>query len=387
MQGVVGPGGNRSGVRVVKPAMLTGRSRWLIVTVILASACGASTEPIGGPPETFTTNTTPVASTGAPGRPEASTPATTSVFDQSPPAEGPSSRVPDGRPAPDDVHWLAPAIAPSGLRLVEARRDLAAGCGELEDCLLEVPAAELVYDTDDLAVHRSARITQTLPETGDAQAEQLGGVAGRVGDREVIWRDYGPGDTGVDLQWTEPTGIVVFISSLGLSTEDLEAVAESLRPIAPNAWPGADVVEPLEPCVDDTTRFAPTVLPDGWVRYVLDAHPDGSCRVDTFLWMSFVEPGTADGPGTLVNIVVTPASTSIDESGEAILVGDHPALLHTSEQPDGTVDSSIDMKLGAATINAHGSVSPETLVEIMSSVELLDAAEWSVLVGEIVADQ
>ena len=325
-------------------------------------ACGAADDPAGAP---VGPTLVPVATTVA---------ATTQ-----PPTTPPPSTAPASRPHPDEVAWLAPLSTPSTLRLVEARRALTFGCGE-GDCDPTVPGADLVYDTSDLAFNRSARVTQIIAEPGEVQLRATEGEPVNVGGRAATVQGFG--SAVVTVSWTEPSGIVVTVNTVGLTSEDLDTLVGALRPLDPSRWPGAEVSGPVARCVDESSRAAPVGIPEGWKRFVLEVHPTGTCGVATYLWMSLVEPGTADGPGTLVNFVITPASVATPQPGQPITVNGRPATMQTTTGPDGRTQSSIDMQIGTAVVNGHGDVSPELLTEFMSSVALVDDSVWETLLSE-----
>jgi len=283
-------------------------------------------------------------------------------------------------PAPDEPLWLAPTSSPRGLRLVGATLGLVPGCGPEDNCEVLAPGARLVYDTDDLAVARSAQVTQSIPDPRSVDPATFGDLERRIGGRDVTMRDFGDDSVVAELTWTEPNGIVVTIGTLGLTADDLDALVASFQPTEPDQWPASEVLEPLRRCVDETTRYAPTLIPEGWNRVVLDAQPTGTCDVDSFLWMSLVEPGT------MVNLTVAPSTRASEQPGDTIMINGRPAVLDTVEDSNGMPQSSIDMRIGPVTVSAHGNVTPEVLGEIMSSVGPIGETEWSQLVDEIATE-
>ena len=66
-----------------------------------------------------------------------------------------------------------------------------------------------------------------------------------------------------------------------------------LRPEPPKPLPTPDAAEKLflPVCVDDTTRYAPTALPDGWERFVLDIAPNGARSTADFPLKPAASPG------------------------------------------------------------------------------------------------
>jgi hypothetical protein len=288
-------------------------------------------------------------------------------------------------PALDQVRWLAPPSEVEGLRLIAARRDLAADCGPLADCELTVPSSTLEFDTADLTVARSLSLYQTLDTEPWFIGEFPASADERTaGSRTVIVDEQGaPATSYIAAWWSEPDGIAVNLQAVNVSWDDVQSLIASLRPIDGADWPGLEVNEVLARCVGPRTQYAPAEIPDGWNRFVLEAPPVGTCDVSTFLFLSLVIPGTIDEPGTLVTFVSSPASSGIATTGEVIDINGVIGRLEESVQADGTPVSSITMQIGDVSIGAHGNTDPDSLLELMESIRLLDDDEWSQLVAEV----
>ena len=285
---------------------------------------------------------------------------------------------------PTAIDWMVPSVAPAGLRLIDARRELVPGCGPLADCAATVPSATLVYDTDDLSLGRSLRVVQTSRGVDDTDvAVVAGGVERSVGGRAVTAVEQGDASLPfITATWSEPDGRVVDASSVGLDWDQLAAFIDSLRPTDPANWPTQ--LEPrLERCVDARTQYAPLSIPDGWSRHVLQASPIGTCGVPTFLMMSLVLPGTAAGPGTLVTFVTGPASEWTPQPGELLVVNGNQGTLREGRAADGAATAAISIVLDAVAIDAHGNVDAAVLQELVAGVGPVTDAEWSQLVSEI----
>jgi len=361
------------------------RGAWVVAAAVSLAACGsAPASTTMSVPETALSTSNPATSH----RIEGSAPelATTIVSaDASPSSSVPVETGPPDTslPSPDQVRWLAPPDDVDGLRLVEARRELVADCGPVDDCALTLPASTLRFDTADLTTARSLSLHQRLAGSGSFEQVPLPGEPRTVGVRGVIVDEQGPPELPyVVAAWSEPGDIDVELQA-NLPWTEVEAFIASLRPVDAEAWPGIDVDEPLGRCVGERTQYAPAEVPEGWGRFVLEAAPVGTCDVGSFLFMSLVIPGTLDQPGTLVTVISSPASAGPITAGEPVDVNGATAYLEETVQSDGSPASSIFMEVGDARIGAHGNVNPATLIELMGTVRLLDDDEWSQLVAEI----
>ena len=358
-----------------------------VVFVVALAGCGvADGSSTMDAPETAPSTDGPLASvlvgTSVADQPLTAVPVTTMssqpvpIETLEPPASDPSV------PSPEQVRWLAPSGEVAGLRLIEARRELVAGCGPMGDCALTVPGATLTFDTDDLAIGRSMSVSQTLGAPYEKPAPS--GELRIVGSREVVVDEPGaPDSSSIAAVWSEPGGIEVEVQATNVPWGDVEAFIASLQPLDPAVWPGIEAEGPLERCLGERSQFGPAGVPEGWIRVVLEAAPIGGCNVDTFLFMSLVIPGTVDEPGTLVTFVSSPASTAGIATGEPVDINGVTAHLEESEQADGSPFSSIEMQVGDAFIRMHGNVDPATLIELVETVRLLNDDEWSQLVAEI----
>jgi hypothetical protein len=278
---------------------------------------------------------------------------------------------------------MVPSVDPPALRLVTAQRALVPGCGPITDCAATVPSATLAYDTDDLAAHRSLQIVQNLPTSANSGFGVVpGGVERTMGNRTVTAVEQGdPVQPNITVTWTEADGLVVNIVAIGLMWDELAGVVATLTRSAD--WPSSKVEERLARCVDARTQYGPTIIPDGWQRFVLEAQPTGACGVAKFLMMSLVVPGTADGPGTLITFVSGPASDATPQPGERITINGHDVTVQRSTAGDGTVTASIDIVIDAVAINVHGSVDSAVLSDLVATIAPLSDDQWAQLVSEI----
>lgn len=290
-------------------------------------------------------------------------------------------------PDPNLVEWLIPSESPDGLRLVGAERDLVIDCPLMADCAGEptLPQATLSYDTNDLSRRRSLEIIQTGRSVSGvgSRSEIVDGDERQLGGRHVLALDESSeAIPWIAAEWTEPDGNFVRVVATGLQWDELDAIVSGLRLAEPSGWPGAPIEERLHLCVDADSRFAPTAVPDGWNRFVLDIQPTGSCDVATILAMSLVEPGTESTPGTLVTIVVAPITQASGTSGEQVVVNGHDAVLTRDQPINGKQAHSISFAVGPVWINAHGDVDAETLQAIAATIAPVDDAFWAALVAE-----
>lgn len=307
------------------------------------------------------------------------------------PAAGPSGTLPPGSTAggpevpadPLTLPWLAPVEPPCGLALVEARRELAAPCGPTDDCDLTMPQATLRYRSADPAVFRHVELVQQLGNaSAGADYDDPGEVVTLAGREVTIHTTEDELTTAI---WAEPLGTVT-APALSITLEELGEFIASLAPYEPAEWPGDEVDVPEPICVDDTTRYAPTALPEGWQRFVLDIAPDGACDVAPFLFMSLVVPGTEAAPGTLVTFVIGPSGGALPAGdGDVTMVGDHPAALWTATDPVRGEVSTVVFEIGDVVIDAHGDADVATLIALAESVELVDIATWEQLAAELQA--
>jgi hypothetical protein len=309
----------------------------------------------------------------------------TSSTSPSPTPPGTAENGPNAWADPTSIDWMVPSADPPALRLIAARRELVSGCEPTVDCIATVPSATLAYDTDDLTARRSLQVVQTLPTTADSGFGVVPDGAERtLGNRTVTAVEQGdPSQPYIAVAWTEAEGLTVDIVAIGLLWDELAGVVATLTRTDPADWPSAKVQEPLGRCVDARSQYAPTIIPDGWQRFVLEAQPNGACGVATFLMMSLVIPGTADGPGTLITFVTGPASEATPQPGEHITINGNPATLQVLTAADGTPAASIDMLIGDVAINAHGNVDSTVLSELVATVGPLSDTQWAQLVSEI----
>lgn len=304
----------------------------------------------------------------------APTPTTGTVVDESLPATT----------DPTAIEWLAFSSPPGGLRLIRAERILANDCGN-GDCAATLPSASLTYDTNDLTFRRSLSIVQFAPSVTQVPRPPL--IADEeqrvLGGRAVMAYDGSDGVIPAVLaEWTEPGGNTVQLSATGFAWEAVDALVSSLTPTDPDLWPIAEVQERLGRCVDSRSQYAPTVVPDGWVRFVLQIQPTGTCEVQPFLFMSLVEPGTEVAPGTLVSITVTPVTESTPQPGSLVSVNGHDANLQSQTGPDGQPSSQISFTIDTVAIDVHGNVDGDTLQRIAATIGRVDDAQWAQLVAE-----
>jgi|GEM_PF-5252587 len=308
-------------------------------------------------------------------------PATTTT---APPETSTVVPPPSTLPSPDDVMWLSTPDPIDGVRLTAATRELVADCGPDGNCPGTIPQATLVFDKDDLADARTIVVTQFFDAFEIAPVERTTGEERTIGARTVTITSQGTGDTPhIAAGWDEPDGYAVEIRTTGMTIDAVEAIIESLVPTEPDQWPLLDVSEPVTPCVDESTRYAPAIIPDGWNRFVLDASPTGTCNVSTVLFMSLVEPGTEQAPGTLVTFVTMPASATTAQPGEAIEIDGRPAVVQESTGPDGRPQTAIYLTIGAVVVDGHGNVDRTTLEELMATIVPFDEPQWAALVDEI----
>ncbi|MEP4682580.1 MAG: hypothetical protein ABJ201_04315 [Nisaea sp.] len=255
----------------------------------------------------------------------------------------------------------------------------------MSDCEATVPGSILSFDTADPTVSQSMSIAQTL-ETEFGFVEQVAqNGEERVAGRRIIQVDeqLGPESTSyIAAHWSEPDGVAVNVQAVNVSWETLRRVIADLDFVDAENWPALTVNTPLSICVDERTQYAPGVVPEGWERFVLEAQPSGTCDVSTFLFMSLVAPGTPEEKGTLVTFVSSPGSAGTVAGGEPIDINGIEGRLEESIGADGTPSSRITMQIREVIIGAHGNIDPATLQEFMSSIQLLDEAEWSQLVSE-----
>jgi hypothetical protein len=286
--------------------------------------------------------------------------------------------APRAATAPEPNEWLAPAVTPVGLRLIVADRYLVSDRGA-GDCPPTLPSATLTYDTDDLARRRSLRIVQTAPGVsgGPGPRSVMNGQERTLGGREVRAEDRS-GDTVASIvaEWAEPNGNNVTVSALGFTWNELDAIIAGLEPVNASDWPDVPVEPRLARCIDASSQYAPTAIPDGWQRAVLEIHPTGTCDVPIYLMMSLVEPGTDSGPGTLVTIAVMPASDSTPQPGSPIVINGREAVIHEA-------GNSIDLLTGSVAINVHGNADTATLQQIVATIGPVDDTQWAQLVAEI----
>lgn len=347
---------------------------WLAVLAVAGVGCGGASDEVSSASVPASATAGPAASSPSLRPPTGTSPTPlTSLLSTS-----------IGATDPTAIDWLVPSVAPAGLRLIDARRELVPGCGPLGDCDATVPSATLVYDTDDLSRGRSLQVVQTSRVVDDTDVAVVAGDVERsVGGRVVTAAEQGDASLPfITATWSEPDGRVVVASSVGLGWDQLAAFIGSLRPTDPADWP-TQLELRLERCVDARTQYAPLSIPDGWSRYVLQAAPTGTCGVPTFLMMSLVLPGTAAGPGALVTFVTGPASEWTPHPGEPVVVNGNQGTLRESRAADGTATAEISIVVDAVAIDAHGNVDAAVLQELMAGVGPATDAEWSQLVSEI----
>ncbi len=289
--------------------------------------------------------------------------------------------------SPDDVGWLSTMSPLDGLRLTSATRDLAVDCPPNASCTGPgtIPVATLSFGTDDLTASRTLNITQFFDDSTFQVIERTTDGEQRViGSRSVTISEQGtPEAPFITAGWDEPGGFAVELSASGLSLDTVEALIGSLEPTEPSGWPVLEVQEPLTPCVDAGTQYAPATVPPGWNRFVLEAQPTGTCNVTTVLFMSLVEPGTEQEPGALVTFVSAAASTTTPQPGQAIEINGHPAVIQESTGDDGNASTVIYLTIGDVVVDGHGNVDRDTLEALMASITAFDDEQWAQLVNEI----
>jgi hypothetical protein len=73
----------------------------------------------------------------------------------------------------------------------------------------------------------------------------------------------------------EPDVGTVTLRAVGLTWDAVAAVIAGMRRVDPSVMPVLQPPPPVVRCVDAGTRLAPGLVPPGWKRYVLEAHPTG----------------------------------------------------------------------------------------------------------------
>ena len=218
------------------------------------------------------------------------------------------------------------------------------------------------------------------PLMEDEEARQLGGraVMAYDGSEELI--------PTIFAEWIEPNGNTVEVRAVGFTWPELDAIVSSLEPTGSDLWPNAERQERLQWCVDERSQYAPTIVPDGWNRFVMHIEPTGKCDVQPLLFMSLVEPGTATAQGKMVTIVVTPAIHSSPQPGALVEINGHEARLLTGSFGDGTPTPKISFVVDTVQIDAHGTnVDAETLQQIAATIAPVGDARWAQLVAEVQA--
>jgi hypothetical protein len=327
-----------------------------------------------------------VASCGAPvaGRStsgESDTAATTAT-NVAPPVTGgaeadtfPSTTVPDAQ----NIAWLYPTGDLPAWRLAEISRTQASDCEPPEaDCIFTEPHATLRFDGADQSYSHWLSILESLPSQPRIDAPP-GAIERAVGDLSVdVLEQDGP--QPLWASWIEPTGIVVELQAFKVPWDDVVAIIASLEPLDPAAWP-TPTPPPPPTCDDRQQHIAPTLIPDGWQRFVLHAEATGACDPPV-LMMSLVLPGTSAGPGRLVTIMVGGLGAAIG-SPEAVVIGGRAGQLIRGQMADGTSTLNFDTTVEGVGINLHGTVDEQQLDPIVASIRHLDDAEWADLVESV----
>ena len=179
---------------------------------------------------------------------------------------------------PEPSEWLVPSVAPLGVRLIAADRSVAGGCAATDSCPRTLPSATLVYDTDDLAQRRSLQIIQTAPSVtgGTGPGVVSNGQERMLGGRPVRAEDHTAEPLASILaEWTEPNANTVTVTAIGFTWSELDGLLSGLEPVNAQDWPDVPVQPRLARCIDATSQYAPTVVPDGWQRFVLEPTPPG----------------------------------------------------------------------------------------------------------------
>ena len=97
-----------------------------------------------------------------------------------------------------------------------------------------------------------------------------------------------------------------------LGWHTVAAVIAGMRRVDPSVMPVLLLPPPpVLRCVDAGTQLAPAFVPPGWKRYVLEAHPTGSCGQYPFVMLSVAAPRS----------VIARASSSRDRGNRASAVG------------------------------------------------------------------
>lgn len=350
--------------------------RVLPFTLLALAACGtAATAPMATEPSLDQPTTSPSTSLLVHDAPATTAPRSTVGT-----SDGDGHH--DGAPIdPETIEWLALGDVPESMVLTQAVRRFAADCGPDDSCFATLPSAVASYSAVDAPDARGLLISQYLSMPSARADGEASGVGRSIGERFV---EAAPPDRGgvVRLTWTEPNGMFVELNAFGFSDAELDAVVSAMAPVPPSDWPGAEIVDPFTTCVGDTTRFAPTAVPDGWVRYVLSAEAEDACTTGALLTMSLVVPGTASGPGTLVTFATTSRATS-GTGGDPIEIGEWQGSIRAETMGDGREAYRATLDLDAVRVSGHGNVDRATLLELMASVRLLTEDEWAQLVAEI----
>jgi hypothetical protein len=279
-------------------------------------------------------------------------------------------------PNPETVRWYVPAQNPVGFRLVSAGRFLVAGCGPTADCIADVPAASLTYSTDDATVNRSVSINQTAVKQDAPNVRIDGATEKTIGGRQVEVLDGGSdGFPSYTVVWITPDGLDIRIETRGIALDKIESIITSLSAREPGDWANLIHVQPpVGRCLDAQAQVAPTVLLAGWQRFVLTAHPSGTCEAFPFLMMSLGRaPGPGNESGSLVTIVTQPASL-------AAVTATEPS---TDPLTAPIYGNRLVFRVGTVIVDVHGNADEKSLRSIAASIRPLSNDEWAGLIAEI----
>jgi hypothetical protein len=296
----------------------------------------------------------------------------TTVARAVPKREAPPTAVPN----PEAMRWYVPDQNPVGLRLVSAVRSLVAGCGPTADCIADVPAASLTYGTDDATVNRSVSINQTAVKQDAPKVRIDDATEETIGGRDIEVLDRGSaGFPSYIVVWATPDGLDIQIQTNGVVWDKVVAIIMSLTVREPDGWANlVHVQSPVGRCLDAQAQVAPTLLLAGWKRFVLTAHPSGTCEAFPFLMISLGRaPAPGNESGTLVTIVTQPASLGAATATEP----------STDPLTAPIYGNRLVFRVGTVIVDVHGNADENSLRSIAASIRPLSNDDWAELVAEI----